>query len=92
MHFRTEETNAFIKLFESVKSKIAAQEGCEGVKLIQDVSCSDVFFTLSHWKTPEHLEMYRNSELFATTWSTTKAMFKEKAKAWSTSELSAAGF
>jgi heme-degrading monooxygenase HmoA len=42
-----------------------------------------VLFTLSIWENPEALEAYRRSELFQNTWAKTKALFAEKAEAWS---------
>ena len=87
MHFHPEETANFIMLFEQVKDRIRAFEGCEEVKLIQDIDTPGIFFTLSKWQSEQDLENYRKSELFADTWAKTKRMFATKAMAWSTEEV-----
>lgn len=87
MHFRAEETNNFIALFENVKEKISAMEGCQGVDLLRDVNTPEIFFTYSIWESEDHLNNYRNSELFATTWKETKAKFMNSAEAWSVEQL-----
>ncbi len=46
-----------------------------------------MFFTFSVWTSAEHLDAYRNSELFRTTWARTKALFAEKPQAWSLNQL-----
>ena len=84
MYFKPEQTENFKLLFEEVKDLIAACEGCEGVKLVQDILVPEIFFTISYWRTLENLESYRNSDLFTATWSRTKAMFAGRPEAWST--------
>ncbi len=84
MYFRKEEINNFKNLFETMKDRIEAMEGCEGVNLVQDISNARIFFTLSKWKEESNLEDYRSSDLFFETWTKTKAMFEKKAEAWST--------
>lgn len=83
MHFREEEIESFRTLFESRKELIRGFEGCEYLELWQDINNPAIFFTYSHWKHPDYLEMYRKSELFADVWARTKALFAEKAQAWS---------
>ena len=87
MHFKPEETESFIELFESVKTKISSMEGCKGVDLMRDVNNKDIFFTYSIWDSTDHLDQYRNSELFGTTWKATKAKFAHSAEAWSVEQL-----
>jgi quinol monooxygenase YgiN len=87
MHFKAEETTNFKILFVKVKELITSCEGCEGVKLMQDTHNPEIFFTISQWQSLKDLEGYRASALFADTWTKTKAMFKEKAQAWSTEEI-----
>jgi len=83
MSFHTENIEKFKILFESVKDKIMNFEGCKGVKLLQDTYDPSVFFTYSFWEDESHLDAYRNSPLFKDTWSKTKALFDDKAEAWS---------
>ncbi len=61
--------------------------GCEGLQLLQDKNIPGILFTYSHWKNEESLEYYRNSELFVETWRNTKALFDQKAEAWSVEEI-----
>lgn len=90
MTFRPEETEAFEALFEEVRNRIRSFPGCKHVELLRDIDRSNIYFTRSEWDNPESLELYRKSELFADTWKRTKALFMDKAEAWST-EISAVG-
>jgi heme-degrading monooxygenase HmoA len=83
MIFRHEEIEPFKSLFHEVKSKINDFEGCQGVRLLEDISNPATLFTISIWQSPEHLEAYRNSELFSATWYKTKLKFAGKPEAWS---------
>lgn len=86
MCFRPEALNSFYTLFDRISPHIRAFPGCNEVKLL--VSCEDpqILFTISKWDNLESLENYRQSELFKSTWVKTKALFDQKAKAWSLSE------
>ena len=73
---------AFMEIFASVSPKIKAFEGCSNVQLLQDVrnsTCSS-----REVRKSKHLDSYRNSELFKSTWKVTKARFAAKPEAWST--------
>lgn len=83
MSFDPEKVHEFETLFQSVKSKIAAFEGCEGLLLLRDAEANHVFFTYSYWQSEWHLNNYRYSELFEHTWSATKKLFNDKPMAWS---------
>jgi hypothetical protein len=83
--FKEEHTGEFLDNFERNKSEIRAFEGCLHVKLLQDNDTPNKFFTYSKWKSRDHLENYRKSQLFKEVWSKTKPLFSEKAKAWSLS-------
>ncbi|MCB9250907.1 MAG: antibiotic biosynthesis monooxygenase [Flavobacteriales bacterium] len=84
MTFRDNEIENFKLLFNEVYDKIRKCKGCRSVTLLQDVENRNIFFTYSVWEGLDDLNAYRNSELFADTWKKTKAMFLEKAEAWST--------
>jgi heme-degrading monooxygenase HmoA len=73
----------FKVFFEERKTKIKGFDGCEFLELWQDVNEPNKFFTHSIWQTEHHLNLYRFSEFFKETWTLTKAMFAEKAQAWS---------
>jgi len=83
MEFMPEKVTEFRELFKATRSKIASFEGCTGVQLLNDTQSANVFFTYSNWDSEQHLENYRNSELFKQTWTKTKAMFSGKPQAWS---------
>lgn len=87
MTFVPENVNEFLKVFNDAKNKILNCEGCKHVELLRDSERPGVLFTYSHWESPEHLEKYRNSDLFKTTWEKTKKLFAEKAEAWSLSQM-----
>ncbi len=90
MTFEEEHVQAFQDLFETIKSKIRAREGCEHLRLLQDKDMPTIFFTYSIWQAPENLDSYRHSALFIDTWKTVKPWFASKAKAWSVAEISEA--
>ena len=83
MEFQQKEVNTFLDLFFATREKIANFDGCSGVELLTSVDDENVFFTYSTWKSEEHLENYRNSELFKKTWTKTKLLFSNKPEAWS---------
>ncbi len=83
MQFKPEYIEAFRALFEERKEKIRTQEGCTHLELLQDINNPCIFFTYSFWDAPQYLEQYRTSAFFDDTWSKTKALFAEKAEAWS---------
>lgn len=66
------------------KARIKAREGCRYVELLRDERNPNVYFTRSIWDSEEHLNMYRDSELFKGVWAATKALFSDKPQAWST--------
>jgi heme-degrading monooxygenase HmoA len=83
MHFSSAFAAEFKAVFKAVQPKIEAVEGCAAVQLLQDNNTPEIFFTISHWQNEDHLNAYRNSELFKTTWSVVKPNFQFKAEAWS---------
>lgn len=87
MVFRPEETETFQDIFEQSAPFIRQQQGCLHLELWRDENDARIFFTYSHWESPQDLEAYRNSELFATTWAKTKQLFADKPQAWSLHQL-----
>lgn len=84
MTFREEAVETFLRdVFEHSKDRIRAFPGCRHMELLRNINQSNVLFTLSYWDDEAALEAYRQSELFQTTWEKTKALFAEKAEAWS---------
>lgn len=83
MHFSTTFAAEFKTVFKSVQPKIVSFKGCTAVQLLQDHSNPEIFFTISHWEDEDHLNAYRNSELFKSIWASVKPNFRFKAEAWS---------
>ena len=87
MKFKADKVDNFIQLFEETKENIRNFEGVLHLELLRETRNSSTFFTYSHWNSEEDLENYRNSALFKSVWTRTKALFEEKAEAWSTNRL-----
>ncbi|MCC6385589.1 MAG: antibiotic biosynthesis monooxygenase [Bacteroidia bacterium] len=82
-----EKVKEFLSHFEQAKEKIRSFDGCLHLQLLNDLNPPFEFFTLSHWKSEEHLKNYQQSELFKETWARVKPLFNGKPEAWSTSKL-----
>ncbi|MCX2743567.1 antibiotic biosynthesis monooxygenase [Mangrovivirga sp. M17] len=83
MSFEPSKTEEFIEIFKNSQKKIQAFEGCEHVELMQDLEHPNVFSTYSIWESDLHLQKYRHSELFKSTWAKTKILFNGKPEAHS---------
>ena len=83
MTFQEEQVESFLTMFDGVKDKIRAFEGCEYLELWRDLDKPNVLMTYSHWENREALEGYRHSELFKSTWAKTKAKFADRPVAFS---------
>ncbi len=87
MKFRTDRVPDFIALFNEVSDRIRQQTGCRSLVLWQDRSDHSILFTYSQWESDADLDLYRQSELFQSTWTRTKAMFDDKPRAWSLNQI-----
>ena len=83
MTFVPEKVNEFIDVFNSSKNKIRHFEGCSKLKLLKQTNIDNVYFTYSYWESEKHLNKYRNSELFKSTWAKTKILFSAAPEAYS---------
>jgi hypothetical protein len=84
MTFRPDQVDTFLHdVFEQSKNKIRAFPGCRHMELLKHTDAPNVLFTLSVWEDAAALDRYRHSELFRDTWTKTKALFEQKAEAWS---------
>ncbi|MBT3448093.1 MAG: antibiotic biosynthesis monooxygenase [Bacteroidetes Order II. Incertae sedis bacterium] len=72
---RPDALDEFKALFESIKHKIRASEGCHDLELLSDVRYPNVVSTLSKWESEAALEAYRQSELFRSSWKASKRLF-----------------
>jgi quinol monooxygenase YgiN len=76
--FIPEKVNTFLEIFNNSKEKIRNFENCLHLELLQDIQNPAIFTTYSHWKDENALNIYRDSELFKTTWAKTKILFADK--------------
>lgn len=84
--FHPEQVDEFLRIFNTSRNLIRLSDGCIKVRLVRDRTSPNVFFTLSEWQSAEHLERYRESELFRTTWARTKPLFSAPPLAYSTED------
>ena len=73
----------FISNFNKNKQAIRNFDGVKHLELLNDKNNPNIYFTYSKWESEQHLENYRNSDLFKGIWKVTKPMFSSKAEAWS---------
>ncbi len=87
MTFEADKIDQFLTVFNQNKDKIRNSEGCELLELYRDKANPTLFFTYSYWQEENHLENYRNSDLFKNVWAKTKILFSDKPEAWSVDKL-----
>ncbi|PZX50190.1 putative quinol monooxygenase [Algoriphagus chordae] len=87
MTFQPEKVNDFLENFNTHKKSIRNSPGCHHLELCQDENDKNIFLTHSHWESEEYLNQYRDSELFKSVWTFTKALFAEKPIAFSSKKL-----
>lgn len=73
----------FEGIFKASNALIKNFDGCLSLELLQDIAHPNVFFTYSHWQSEDHLNAYRNSEVFKSIWGKTKILFSDRPEAWS---------
>lgn len=83
MEFQPEKLADFLAIFEKSKQRIRNFSGCQYLALHTDAQNPNVRYTYSKWESEAALDVYRNSELFATTWANTKVLFAAKPQAFS---------
>jgi quinol monooxygenase YgiN len=81
MHFSAETSAQFLEIFEEMNQHIRAFEGCRGLELYREVDDAQSFTTYSLWESLEHLEVYRKSDLFKSTWAKVKPLMRSKPSA-----------
>ena len=87
MTFQEDKIEAFLEIFNRSKHQIRAFEGCLHLEFLRDKNTPNIMLTYSHWQSEEHLNIYRNSDLFKTTWAATKALFADKPMAFSSERV-----
>lgn len=83
MVFLPDRVQSFVQLFDERKERIRNFKGCHHLELWKESGKENIFFTYSHWENEQALDHYRFSEFFKETWGLTKALFAQKAEAWS---------
>lgn len=83
MTFAEDHISTFLQNFHLNKDLIRNFDGCHHLELWQDIRESNVFWTYSIWESENHLNAYRESDLFKDVWSKTKILFAKKPEAWS---------
>ena len=87
MTFQEDKIEDFLAIFNRSKRLIRGFEGCRHLELLRDKNVENIILTYSHWLSEEHLNTYRDSELFKTTWAATKALFSDKPVAFSSESV-----
>lgn len=86
LSIQEEEAAEFLKIFKETYNAIRFSEGCHELRLYRDINQPTIFITFSKWESEGALNLYRQSALFRSTWSTVKKMFKDSPVAFSMSE------
>lgn len=87
MGFDEENIDAFLSNFETNKNNIRNFKGCLLLELYRDKNDPTLFFTYSYWETEQHLENYRQSDIFKSVWAKTKPLFNRLPEAWSVNRI-----
>ena len=87
MTFKPENISSFERIFKTSSHRIRSFQGCSHVELLQDMENPAVFFTYSHWETPDDLQAYRESDFFKEVWGRTREFFAERPMAWSLNQV-----
>jgi quinol monooxygenase YgiN len=73
--FSPDRVGDFLEIFKNSEALIRGFDGCSDVRLMRDMDADNIFFTISQWESAAHLDRYRHSELFRSTWARTKVLF-----------------
>ncbi len=87
MGFDEANINAFLSNFETNKNNIRNFKGCQFLELYRDKNDPTIFFTYSFWESEQHLENYRQSNIFKSVWAKTKPLFNKLPEAWSVDRI-----
>lgn len=91
MKFKPETLTTFSEIFAKHRLAIRKVSGCLHLELHKDTNNEYVRYTYSIWESEDALNAYRNSELFASVWPKTKALFAAKPLAFSMIKLEEIG-
>ena len=82
LNLKPDKAEEFELVFNQNKPLIDSFEGCQTTNLFKISGADSQYFTISYWESEEHLENYRVSALFKSTWSRVKPLFAAKAQAF----------
>jgi quinol monooxygenase YgiN len=87
MKVAPENVSTFQNYFKESFSKIRNFPGCCDLSLHTDINQEGVVITFSKWESEAHLNVYRDSDVFKSTWEKVKPLFVAKPEAFSMEEL-----
>ena len=82
LNLKPDKAEEFELVFNQNKPLIDSFEGCQTTNLFKISGADSQYFTISYWESEKHLENYRASALFKSTWSRIKPLFAAKARAF----------
>jgi quinol monooxygenase YgiN len=83
MTFDAKDIATFKSHFATSYPLIRNFEGCENLQLFEDKDQPNVMITYSYWRGQEHLDNYRKSDVFKSTWAKVKPLFIAAPQAFS---------
>ena len=87
MKVAPENVTTFQNYFKESFTKIRNFSGCCDLSLHTDINEKGVVITFSRWESEAHLNDYRDSDVFKSTWEKVKPLFITKPVAFSMEEL-----
>ena len=87
MKVAPENVTTFQNYFKESFTKIRNFSGCCDLSLHTDINDKGVVITFSRWESEAHLNAYRDSDVFKSTWEKVKSLFIAKPEAFSMEEL-----
>jgi len=87
MKVAPENVTTFQNYFKESFTKIRNFSGCCDLSLHTDINDKGVVITFSRWESEAHLNDYRDSDVFKSTWEKVKPLFIAKPEAFSMEEL-----
>jgi len=82
LNIESSAVDEFMSVLGQVRHRIEQFEGCRSLELLSDKKDRTVFFSYSIWESEDHLDKYRNSEVFREIWNAIKKYVTSKPNAW----------
>ncbi|NEN24326.1 antibiotic biosynthesis monooxygenase [Cryomorpha ignava] len=74
-------------LLAEVAPNVRKMDGCSHLNILEGLNNNAHITTYSYWKSEDHLNAYRQSNVFKTFWGEIKPLFAMPARAWSSYSL-----